>query len=236
MCPSFERYARRAYIPPPPFNCFPSGQEAERERVLLAELAEERKKRQKAEEKAALMARRAAEHIEKIEAARAGSVARDAEVLQRQREARRRRVYENRVKVKNEFDAAWEVKLRETVEREMELAKEWLESDPEAPFKVQKEMKILKRKFYAAPLPETVELERALRDPANYIFAHMANLLYKENKTLQMFFNQFDKEVGSRCNRHGIGAGGRGGRQSRSLCRYCVGYGAKCLVAKRRQG
>ncbi|CAM9944551.1 unnamed protein product, partial [Ectocarpus sp. 6 AP-2014] len=169
-------------------------EEAERERVLLAELAEERKKRQKAEEKAALMVRRAAEHVEKIEAARAGSVARDTEVLQRQREARRRRVYENRVKVKNDFDAAWEVKLRETVEREMELAREWLESDPEAPFKVQKEMKILKRKFYAAPLPETAELERALRDPANYIFAHMANLIYKENKTLQMFFNQFDKE------------------------------------------
>lgn len=170
-------------------------QEAERERARLVEVAEERKKRFKAEEKAALMARKAAEHKERIEAARAGSVARDAKVSQRQREARRRRVYEDRVKVKSEFDAMWEVKLKEMVDHAMETEKLWLESDPQAPFKVQKEFKMLKRKFYAAPTPETAELERALRDPSNAIFAHMAHLLYKENKTLHTFFHQFDKEV-----------------------------------------
>ena len=163
--------------------------------MRLVEVAEERKKRLKAEEKAALMARRAAEHKERLEAARAGSVARDAQITQRQREARRRRVYEDRVRVKCDFDAMWEVKLRENVEREMEATKRWLESDPQAPFRVQKELHVLKRKFYASPTPETADLERALRDPSNAIFAHMANLLYKENKTLHTFFDQFDKEV-----------------------------------------
>lgn len=161
----------------------------------LLEVAEERKKLLKAEEKVALMARKAAEHKERIEAARAGSVARDALIMQRQREARRRRVYEDRVKVKSDFDAMWEVKLKEIFDHGMEAEKRWLESDPEAPSKVQKELHVLKRKFYAAPNPDTVELERALRDPSNAIFAHMANLLYKENKTLHTFFNQFDKEV-----------------------------------------
>lgn len=170
-------------------------QEAERERVRLVEVAEERKKRLKAEEKAALMARKAAEHKERIEAARAGSVARDAKVLQRQREARRRRVFEDRVKVKSDFDTMWEAKQKEMVDHAMETEKRWLESDPQAPFKVQKEFKVLKRKFFAAPTAEGAELERALRDPSNFIFAHMANLLYKENKTLRTFFNQFDKEV-----------------------------------------
>lgn len=166
--------------------------------MRLVEVAEERQKRQKAEEKVALMARRAAEHKERIEAARAGSIARDAQIMQRQREARRRRVYENRAKLKSDFDAMWEVKLKENVERAMEEAKHWLESDPQAPFKVQKELHVLKRKFFAAPTPETAELERSLRDPSNAIFAHMANLLYKDNITLRAFFNQYDKEVGYR--------------------------------------
>lgn len=104
-------------------------------------------------------------------------------------------MYEDRVRVKSDFDALWEVKLSEIVDRKMEAAKRWLESDPQAPFKVQKELHMLKRKFYASPTPETAELERALRDPSNAIFAHMANLLYKENKTLHTFFHQFDKEV-----------------------------------------
>lgn len=175
--------------------CTHAWQEAERERVRLVEVAEERKKRVEAEEKAALMARKAAEHKERIEAARAGSIARDAQIMQRQREARRRRVYEDMVKLKCDFDAMCEVKLKENVERQMEATKRWLESDPQAPFRVQKELQVLKRKFYAAPTPETAELERALRDPSNAIFAHMANLLYKENKTLHTFFHQFDKEV-----------------------------------------
>ena len=163
--------------------------------MRLVEVAEERKKRLKAEEKAALMARKAAEHKERLEAERAGTVARDAEITQRQREERRRRVYMDRVTVKNDFDAAWDVKQAEMVDGKMAAAKHWLESDKEAAFKVQKELHILKRKFYAAPAPETAELERALRDPSNAIFAHMANILYKENKTLHTFFHQFDKEV-----------------------------------------
>lgn len=176
-------------------NLSVSTQDAEREKERLLADAEERKKQNKAQEKAALMARRAAEHKEIIEAALAGAKARDAEILQRQREARRRRVYEDRVNVKHEFHASWEVKQRDRVESEMAAAKEWLESDPQAPFKVQKEMHILKRKFFAAPAPETAELERALADPSNAIFARMANILYKENKTLHTFFHQFDKEV-----------------------------------------
>lgn len=163
--------------------------------MLLVKAAEATAKRQKAAAKAALMAERAAAHQASIEAARAGVVARDAEIMARQRTARRRRVYEDRVRVKDEFDAGWERKFTESVQGEMEASKEWLESDPEAPFKVEKELKIVKRKFYAAPTPETAELERALSDPANAIFAHMANILYQENKTLQAFFNQFDKEV-----------------------------------------
>lgn len=159
------------------------------------EAAEEQKKRRRAEEKAALMAKRAAEHKERTEAAQAGSVARDARIMQRQREARRQRVYENRARVRSDFDAVWEVKLKENVEHAMEQAKQWLESDPQARFKVQKETHVLKRKFFAAPTPETAELERALRDPSNVIFAHMANHLYKENITLQAFFNQFVEEV-----------------------------------------
>ncbi|CAM9266001.1 unnamed protein product, partial [Scytosiphon promiscuus] len=166
----------------------------EREKERLVAIAEERNKQKKAQDKAMLMARRAAEHKERTEAARAGAVARDAEILQRQREARRRRVYEDRVNVKNDFHASWEVKLRDRVDTEMAAAKAWLESDPQAPFKVQKEMHVLKRKFFAAPGPGTVELERALRDPSNAIFARMANILYKENKTLHTFFHQFDKE------------------------------------------
>lgn len=141
------------------------------------------------------MAERAAAHEENMKAARAESVARDARIVSRQREVRRRRVYEARVRTKADFDAEWEIGLNENVEYEMEATKSWLESDREAPFKVQKELKMLKRRFYAAPTPETTELERSLRDPANAIFAHMANLLYKENKTLQTFFHQFDKEV-----------------------------------------
>jgi len=141
------------------------------------------------------MARKAAEHKERLEAERAGLVARDAQILQRQREARRRRVYMDRVRVKSDFDALWEVKLAEMVDSKMEAAKHWLATDSEAAFKVQKELHILKRKFFASPAPETADLERALSDPSNAIFAHMANLLYKENKTLHTFFHQFDKEV-----------------------------------------
>lgn len=157
--------------------------------------AEAEVQRQKSAKKAALMAERAAAHQASLEAARAEAVAKDAAIVVRQREVRRRRVYGERVRVKNEFDAVWEVKLKEIVENEMEGSKKWLESDEEAHFKVEKELQVLKRKFYAAPAPETAELEKALRDPANVIFAHMANLLYQENKTLHKFFDQFDKEV-----------------------------------------
>lgn len=170
-------------------------QEAEREKELLAVAAEAKIKRDKAEAKLVLMKQRAAAHQAKIEAARAESVARDAEILVRQRETRRRRVYEDRAHLQEEFDSAWEVKLRETVTAEMEAAREWVNTDKEARFKVQKEMHVLKRKVYAAPTPQTADLERALRDPANAIFAHMANSLYQENKSLDTFFHQFDKEV-----------------------------------------
>lgn len=162
---------------------------------MLAVAAEAKAKSQKAAAKAALMAERAAAHQASIEAARTEAEARDAAIRSKQREERRRRVYEDRVRVQNKFNATWEVKLKEMVEREMEATRNWLKTDEEAPFRVEKELKTLKRKFYAAPAPETAELERALQDPANAIFAHMANLLYQENKTLQTFFNQFDKEV-----------------------------------------
>lgn len=180
--------------------------------MQLSVAAEVEAKRVKALAKANLMAEGAAAHKASLEAARAGSIARDAEVMARQREARRRRVYEDRVRVQADFEAEWEIKFREMVEREMEASKKWLETDKEAPFKVQKEMTILKRKFYAAPAPETAELERALSDPANAIFAHMAHLLYDKNMTLQAFFHQHDKEVGQTM-------GGRefGARKERSV-------------------
>lgn len=193
---SFHRECRKFFTCGNLSGSTQSTQEAEREKERLVAVAEERKKQKKAHEKAELMARRAAEHKQRTEAARAGAVARDAAILQRQREARRQRVYEDRVNVKNEFNTSWEEKLRERVESEMAAAQEWLESDPQAPFKVQKEMHILKRRFFAAPAPETAELERALADPSNAIFARMANILYKDNKTLHTFFHQFDKEVG----------------------------------------
>ncbi len=206
-----------------PLVCVARRQEAEREKARLVEVAEESKRRLKAEEKAALMARKAAEHKERLEAERAGSVARDAQIRQRQREARRRRVYMDRVRVKSEFDALWEVKFAEMVDSKMEAAKHWLATESEAAFKVQKELHILKRKFFASPAPETADLERALSDPSNAIFAHMANLLYKENKTLHTFFHQFDKEVrGSRLAPPptpidpGVGAGRGGHARSNS--------------------
>lgn len=141
------------------------------------------------------MAKRAAEHAASIKAALAESTARDAAIETRQRTARRRRVYEDRVRIQNTFDADWEVKLKEIIESDKEATKTWLITDSEAPFKIEKELHILKRNFFAAPSPETAELERALKDPANAIFAHMANLLYNENRSLYSFFNQFDKEV-----------------------------------------
>lgn len=141
------------------------------------------------------MAKRAADHLASVQAARAESTARDADIAVRQRTARRHRVYEDRVRVQNDFDADWKVKLKEIIERDMEATKTWLDTDSEAPFRIEKELHILKRNFFAAPAPETAELERTLKDPANAIFAHMANLLYKENKSLNSFFNQFDKEV-----------------------------------------
>jgi hypothetical protein len=38
----------------------------------------------------------------------------------------------------------------------------------------------LKRRFYAAPSPETAVLEQQLRDPANVVFAHIASKLYAQ--------------------------------------------------------
>lgn len=172
-------------------------QEAERQKAQLEVAAEVEAKRVKALAKEILIADRAAAHKASIEDARAGDIARDAEVTARQREARRRRVYEDYARLQTEFEAEWEVKFKDMVEREMEAAKKWLETDKEAPFKVQKELTVLKRKFYAAPSPETVELERALADPANIIFAHMAHLLYDKNMTLEAFFQQHDTEVGN---------------------------------------
>lgn len=57
----------------------------------------------------------------------------------------------------------------------------------------------MKRKFYAAPLPETKDLEKALSDPANVIFAHMAHQLYEKSIGLRAFFTAFDKEVKNAC-------------------------------------
>lgn len=163
--------------------------------MLLVEAAKAQAKIQKTQAKKTLMAKRAADHLASIQAARAESTARDLDISMRQRTARRRRVYEDKVRVQNDFDAHWEVKLKEIVESDMEATKTWLDTDSEAPFRIEKEMQILKRNFFAAPSPETAELERALKDPANAIFAHMANLLYNENKSLKSFFDQFDKEV-----------------------------------------
>lgn len=162
---------------------------------MLADAAEAAAKRRKAQAKATLMRERAAEHQARIEDARARSRARDAEVMVRQREERRRRVYEERARMTREFEDEWNIKSTEIVEKDMEAARNWLRTGVEAPSRVQKELEILKRKFFAAPTPETAELERALQDPANFIFAHMANLLFKENKSLHAFFQQFDKEV-----------------------------------------
>lgn len=171
--------------------------------MLLVEAAEARAKLQKAEAKTALMAKRAADHLASIQAARAESTARDAEIAMRQRTARRRRVYEDKVRIQDDFNAHWEVKLKEIIEGDMEETKTWLDTDSEAPFRIEKELHILKRNFFAAPSPETADLERSLKDPANAIFAHMANLLYNENKSLKSFFDQFDKEVQAYSRRRG---------------------------------
>lgn len=168
---------------------------------MLAAAAEAAAKRRKAQAKATLMRERATEHRKRIEDARARSRARDAEIILRQREARRRRVYEERARMTGEFEDEWNIKSIEIVEKDMEATRNWLRTGTEAPFRVQKELEILKRKFFAAPTPETEELERALEDPANFIFAHMANLLFKENTSLHAFFQQFDREVRKRLSR-----------------------------------
>lgn len=168
---------------------------------MLADAAEAAAKRRKAQAKANLMRERAAEHRARIEDARDKSRARDEEIFLRQREARRRRVYEERGRMTRDFEDEWDTKSIEIVEKDMEAARIWLRTGTDAPFRVKKELEILKRKFFAAPTPETVELERALEDPANFIFAHMANILFKENKSLHAFFQQFDREVRKRLGR-----------------------------------
>ena len=146
--------------------------------------------------KATLMRARAAEHRARIEGERARSAARDARKLARQREVRRRRVDEDCERVTRNFDAEWVTKVNDIVKKAMEMTRNRLRTDKEARFRIQKELKILKRKFLAGPTPGTANLERRLRDPANAIFAKVANLLYNENKSFHTFFNRFDKEVG----------------------------------------
>lgn len=85
-------------------------QQAEREKVILAEAAELAAKLQKAQAKVALMGERAAAHKARLEAARAESIVRDRHVAGKQREARQRRIYEDRLRIHREFEAEWEVK------------------------------------------------------------------------------------------------------------------------------
>lgn len=177
-----------------PFDEIPK--EAEKEKIILHERAQAAKRRQKAQTKASIMMERTAVHQAKQAAAREESLARDQTILAQQREQRHRRVYEDRVRAKQQFEGEWDLKFRNVVQADMDATTKWLKSgEKEAAFRVEKELEIVKRKFYAAPTPETAQLERALRDPANTIFAHMAHHLYHQNVTLHEFFQQYDLEV-----------------------------------------
>ncbi|CAM9489006.1 unnamed protein product, partial [Discosporangium mesarthrocarpum] len=170
-------------------------QEAEAEERKLREAALAKAERSKAAQKAALKVERALANKLEAEAKQAKATERERPILSRQREARRRRVYEEEVSMQQEFEEIWKKRMVERVSSEIKTAVDWIESnDPEVKFKLQKELQVVKRKFYAPPSPETADVERALRDPANAIFAHMAHRLYKKDMTLLEFFNQFDKE------------------------------------------
>lgn len=77
---------------------------------MLEEVAALRTRMQKMQAKKALMAERAAAHKAKLDAAHAISVARDRRIAEQQREARKRRLYAERVSVKQQFDSEWEIK------------------------------------------------------------------------------------------------------------------------------
>lgn len=87
-----------------------TNQQAEREKVLLAEAAKLAAQKQKAQAKAALMAERAAAHQAQLEAARASSVARDQNISEQQRVIRQHRIYEERVRMRQQFKADWEIR------------------------------------------------------------------------------------------------------------------------------
>lgn len=167
--------------------------------MLLLEAAEATRNQRKAQAKSNVMQERAAKHQAQQKAVLERSAARDNEILARQREERRRRVYEDRVRLRQQFEEEWKIKLDETVQADVEAAKDWVESGSEAATsRIQKELQILKRKFYAAPTPETAEQERALSNPANEIFARIAHHLYENGATLRGLFQQYDEEVCSR--------------------------------------
>ncbi|CAM9408593.1 unnamed protein product, partial [Choristocarpus tenellus] len=170
-------------------------QQAEEEGRMLKDAVAANEKRQRAAQKAKQMADRGLANKLEMKEKQEQAAQREKLILDHQRQARRQRVYEEGIKLEKEFNEVWEKKLPERVDADMKEVAEWITSkDPEAKFKLEKELQVLKRKYYAPPLPETIDLERALRDPANAVFAHMAHKLYEKNLTLHEFFNQYDKE------------------------------------------
>ncbi|KAG5188664.1 hypothetical protein JKP88DRAFT_304037 [Tribonema minus] len=168
--------------------------EADAVALALAEEAQERARR--AARKAALVAAKAAEAARAKEAEAAAGVARERAVLQEQQAARRQRVRDQAAAALEQHKAYWAVHTEELVAAARRRRCEWLSGGggDAARYEVEKGVAALRRRFLAAPSPETAQLERALADPANIVFAFVASRLWSRHVTLRDFFNEFDVE------------------------------------------
>jgi hypothetical protein len=160
--------------------------QAEAERKMLEDAAEAAAKRKKAQEKEALVQQRTAEALAARQAIESRLAARNDVILKAQAQSRRDRVHRELIHLKKKHDEEWAFKIVERMTDDATLVKAFLgvgqgpnfKPSKEAHFRLEKELRVLKRKFFAAPSPDTAKLELALQDPANVIFAHIGNKLF----------------------------------------------------------
>ncbi|CAM9385906.1 unnamed protein product [Chrysoparadoxa australica] len=170
-------------------------EESERNAQMLKEAAEKAEKKRKADAKQAYMEKRARERAKEREERERENQERQEAILKQQHYARRQRIQREKATLQHEFEQLWKGRTEEIVRESTNRMRSWIASDAlEAKYALEKELKVVKRKFYAAPSPETVLLEKALKDPANVIFAHIGARLFQKDMSLEAFFQQYDKE------------------------------------------